>query len=97
MKKLLAFAITCIPLFVNAQADECTKTAFTIAHAGLPFPKIKTNTVEELFTWRASVCEQPPTGPGDVLSLCQAETKDGRSVFYWKKKQSAGFITCQLH
>ena len=37
-------------------------------------------------TWRAPRCETPPRGAGNVVILCQARTRDGGSLFYWRKR-----------
>jgi hypothetical protein len=55
-----------------------------------------------LATWRAACAERPPTGPGNVTSLCegkQAAAKGGKGVFFWQKshqgKLNAGYFVCE--
>ena len=59
--------------------------------------------ITPLVTWRAACAERPPTGPGNVTSLCegkQAAAKGGKGVFFWQKshqgKLDSGYFVCDL-
>ena len=55
-----------------------------------------------LATWRAACAERPPTGPGNVTSLCEGKlsaAKGGKGVFFWQKSiranSIAGYFVCE--
>ena len=62
---------------------------------------ISLESISPLVTWRASCAERPPTGPGNVIALCQGKrttAKDDGSVFFWQKslrgKLNNGYLVC---
>lgn len=59
--------------------------------------------ITPLVTWRAACAERPPTGPGNVTSLCEGRltaAKGGKGVFFWQKshqgKLNSGYFVCEL-
>lgn len=78
---------------------DCQQLAETLEKQNTEFPEIKDSSITPLYTWRASVCETPPSGKGDVTALCDAQTVSGSSVFFWKKKNNhffeRNFLVCQ--
>lgn len=59
--------------------------------------------ITPLVTWRAACAERPPSGPGNVTSLCEGRLtaeKGGKGVFFWQKshegKLNSGYFVCGL-
>jgi hypothetical protein len=57
--------------------------------------------IQPLVTWRAACAERPPTGPGNVTSLCEGKLEAAKAeerVFFWEKvkrgKFNRGFFIC---
>ena len=74
-----------------AAADEtCADLGRRMSAAYAGFPQVESGSEQQLVTWRASCADDPPGGPGNVVRLCQAETQDGQSVFYWLKAKDGG-------
>ncbi len=60
--------------------------------------KIKSDTIVEYVTWRATLCGLIPTGKGNVTALCDGQTANGMTAFFWEKKYRnklmAGYRFC---
>ena len=78
---------------------DCKQVAEKLGKQNRKFPTINNSSITPLYTWRASVCETPPTGKGDVTALCDAQTVSGSPVFFWEKKNNhffeRNFLACQ--
>ena len=78
---------------------DCKHVAEKLEKQNRKFPTINNSSITPLYTWRASVCETPPTGKGDVTALCDAQTVSGSPVFFWEKKNNhffeRNFLACQ--
>lgn len=65
---------------------------------------ININELRAFVTWRATCAEQPPTGEGNVMALCEGTSvrNDGSSelLFFWSKtnrgKLTSGYLSCGL-
>ena len=63
---------------------------------------INANELRAFVTWRAACAEQPPTGEGNVMALCEGTSvnRDGTSelLFFWSKthrgKLTTGYLSC---
>lgn len=66
--------------------EDCKKVADKLKKNNRTFPAINHSSITPLYTWRASVCQTPPTGNGDVTALCDARTARGFPVFFREKK-----------
>ncbi len=79
-------------------AKPCEELATEIVRSDRATPLIDTDSIERVATWRAASCGEPPIGDGQVVALCNAKTKDGGHVFYWKKRLKGelvnGLATC---
>ncbi len=73
-----------------AADDECISLAERLDAAHQSFPAVIGETTVPLMTWRASCAENSPDGPGKIVVLCEADTTDGRGVFYWLKQDANG-------
>ena len=77
---------------------DCKQVAEKLEKQNRKFPTINDSSITPLYTWRASVCETPPTGKGDVTALCDAQTVSGLHVFFWEKNNhfsERNFLVCQ--
>ena len=78
---------------------DCKQVAEKLEKQNRKFPTINDSSITPLYTWRASVCETPPSGKGDVTALCDAQTVRGSHVFFWEKKNNhfseRNFLVCQ--
>lgn len=96
MRTALALALVAFTA-LPAAAQTCAELGTAIHTLDAAFPRITAGTEQELATWRASCAEAPPTGEGNVLLLCQADT-DETPVFYWVKQaknhQTLGYASC---
>ena len=78
---------------------NCKSVAEKLEKQNSKFPTINDASITPLYTWRASVCETPPSGKGDVTALCDAQTGSGSHVFFWEKISNhfseRNFLLCQ--
>ena len=78
---------------------NCKSVAEKLEKQNSKFPTINDASITPLYTWRASVCETPPSGKGVVTALCDAQTANGTHVFFWEKKSNHSFmrdfLTCR--
>ncbi len=78
---------------------DCKHVAEKLEKQNRKFPMINDSSITPLYTWRASVCETPPSGKGVVTALCDAQTANGTHVFFWEKKSDHSFmrdfLTCR--
>lgn len=99
--------IISILLFVSVPAisgeidmlKDCKDLAIKLEKYNKNFPRINYSTITPLYTWRASTCETPPKGKGEVTALCDAQTNGGFNIFFWEKKNKnsfePNFMTCE--
>ena len=99
------FVLIAIGVFTfgsSAYADDaCMALSQRMAQTNSSFPTIKTNSLQEVTTWRSTYCEESPkTGAGNIAIMCEAETFNKRSVFFWERsnagRSSRGFLSCPL-
>jgi hypothetical protein len=89
--------------FVNSNTevnlDQCKAIQSRLAATNKNFPNLLNQSINQLVTWRASMCEAPPRGSGVVTALCEGKTRDGTNVFYWEKnndgKFESNFLSCK--
>ena len=104
MKAILCLALALAGPAALAQDDvdaearrKCTQLAAEMFGQARPAEPRDPSGIEVLVTWRASCAERPPTGPGHVVALCEADVISSpstrRRVFFWKKQQGTAVST----
>lgn len=107
LRLLLAMAVltSAAPLRAEEHNPEMVAECVSLATAMNRSTKLRIDLrgITPHYTWRSACAERPPSGPGNVVALCegQAVFPDGRNapVFFWSKshqgKAHTGYYPCR--
>lgn len=95
---VFVLSVTHVENVFGAENSECLEL-YKKMHKDGSLPSLKIESIVEYVTWRASLCKIPPKGKGIVTALCDGQTSDEKTVFFWGKKYKnkifSNHVICQ--